>query len=86
MTTNIAPPLPSVKIPGNTLITATPEEGRTLAIELALSSVEAIQPDPAARERGRAVYASDPDSVIAAAEVIAREFATVAKANNYWRH
>lgn len=33
------------KIPGGTLITATPEEGRKLAIAIARHTVKSIQPD-----------------------------------------
>ena len=72
-------------VPGNTLITATPEEGRELAIMLARKTIGAIQPDPDARQGVRALYASDPDSLTAAGHVVAIEFATVAAANNYWR-
>ena len=72
-------------IPENTLITATPEEGRELAIMMARKTIGAIQPDPDARHGVRAMYANDPDSLTAAAHVVAVEFATVAAANEYWR-
>jgi hypothetical protein len=72
-------------IPGNSLITATPEEGRALAMKLARTSVGAIQPDAEVRKEGRPKYASDPALLIASAHVVAIEFATVAAANNYWR-
>lgn len=72
-------------IPGNTLITATPEEGRALAMKLARTSVRAIQPDMEVLQEGRPKYSSDPNALIASAQVVAIEFATVAAANNYWR-
>ena len=72
-------------VPENTLITATPEEGRELAIMLARKTIAAIQTDPDARQGLRAMYANDPDSLTAAAHVVAVEFATVAAANDYWR-
>lgn len=67
------------------LITATPMEGRELAIKLARKSIAAIQTDPEIRKKLRADYASDTKQLIASAEVIALEFQTIAAANNYWR-
>lgn len=67
------------------LITATPMEGRELAIKLARKSIAAIQTDPEIRKKLRADYASDTQQLIASAEVIALEFQTIAAANNYWR-
>jgi hypothetical protein len=72
-------------VPNNSLITATPEEGRALAIKLARFTVRAIQPDAEVRQRLRAAYAENPDTLTAAAHVVAVEFATVAAANDYWR-
>lgn len=72
-------------IPDNTLITATPEEGRELAITIARKTVGAIQTDPDVRQGVRGLYANNPDSLTAAAHVVAVEFATIAAANNYWR-
>lgn len=72
-------------VPENTLITATPEEGRELAIMMARKTIGAIQTDADARQGVRAMYANDPDSLTAAAHVVAVEFATIAAANNYWR-
>jgi hypothetical protein len=71
-------------VPDNTLITATPEEGRELAIMLARKTIGAIQTDAEARAGLRPMYANDPNSLTAAAHVVAIEFATVAAANNYW--
>lgn len=72
-------------IPGNSLITSTPEEGRALAMKLARTSVGAMQPDAEVRQEGRPKYASDPIALIAASHVVATEFATIAAANEYWR-
>ncbi|PAK63170.1 hypothetical protein B9K00_12780, partial [Staphylococcus caprae] len=38
-----------------------------------------------ALKAGRPEYAVDPDSLTAAAQVVAIEFQTIAAANNYWR-
>jgi hypothetical protein len=71
-------------VPGNSLITKTPEEGRALAVLLARHSIHAIQPDVEVLKAGRLKYSKEPDSLIAAAQVVALEFATIAAANNYW--
>lgn len=72
-------------VPGNTLITATPQEGRELAIMLARKTIGAIQPDADTRHLLRPGYATSADSLTAAGHVVAAEFATIAAANNYWR-
>lgn len=72
-------------VPGNTLITETPEEGRELAILLARKTVGAIQADADTRQLLRPGYATNADSLTMAAHVVAVEFATVAAANSYWR-
>ncbi len=72
-------------IPGNTLITKTPEEGRALAIMMARMSVHATQPDVEVLKRLRPIYSQDADSLVAVVHVVAIEFATIAAANNYWR-
>lgn len=72
-------------VPGNSLITATPEEGRELAIMLARKTVAAIQPDADVRHELRPSYANNADSLTSAVQVVALEFQTVAAANNYWR-
>jgi len=72
-------------VPDNTLITATPEEGRALAIMLARKTIGAIQTDPEVRKELRPAYATNADSLTMAAQVVAIEFQTVAAANNYWR-
>jgi glycerate-2-kinase len=72
-------------VPGNTLITATPEEGRVLAMKIARLIVKATQPDPAIREKIRPIYAEDAAMLIAIGQTVALEFATIAAANNYWK-
>lgn len=72
-------------VPGNTLITATPQEGRELAIAMARKTIGAIQTDADVRRKLRPDYANNADSLTHAAHVVAIEFATVAAANDYWR-
>lgn len=67
------------------LITATPQEGRELAIKMSRKSIAAIQTDPEIRKSLRANYASDTAQLIASAQVIATEFQTIAQANNFWK-
>ena len=74
-----------VLVPGGTLITSTPEAGRALALAIARHTIHNIQPDLDVLKEGRAHYASDPGSLIAASQVVAIEFQTIAAANNYWR-
>lgn len=72
-------------VPNNTLLCPTPEDGRRLAIQLAVQTSFAIQPDERDQKIIRDAYANNPDEVIAASAVVAAEFATIAAANNYWR-
>ena len=72
-------------VPGNTLITATPQEGRELAIAIARKTIGAIQPDAEVRKKLRPDYANNADSLTGAGHVVAIEFATIAAANDYWR-
>ena len=73
-------------VPNNTLITATPEEGRQLAVKLARLVVKATQPDEDVRKRLRDVYANDASFLLQVTQVTATEFATIAAANGYWRN
>ena len=82
---NRVPDSELVLVPGGTLITATPEEGRALALTMARHSIHNIQPDLDVLKAGRPTYAANPDSLIAASQVLAIEFQTIAAANNYWR-
>jgi len=74
-----------VLIPGGTLITNTPEEGRALAMLIARHTIHNIQPDIDILMCGRRLYSVNPDSLTAASQVVAIEFQTIAAANNYWR-
>lgn len=72
-------------IPGNSLLTETPEEGRALAIKISRLVIKATQPDAAVRDRLRPIYAEDAAMLIAIGQTVAIEFATIAAANNYWK-
>ncbi|RKR08954.1 hexameric tyrosine-coordinated heme protein (HTHP) [Flavobacterium sp. 90] len=72
-------------VPGNSLITSTPEEGRQLALKMARLIIKITQPDAEIRERLRNVYAEDANLLIAIGQTVSNEFATIAAANNYWR-
>jgi hypothetical protein len=74
-----------VLVPGGTLITANAEEGRALAMKIARHTIHNLQPDLDVLKRGRPNYSTNPDSLIAAGQVVAIEFQTIAAANNYWR-
>ena len=74
-----------VLIPGGSLLTATPEEGRALALAIARHTIHNIQPDLDVLKAGRPNYAANPESLIAAGQVVAIEFQTIGAANNYWR-
>lgn len=75
----------STLIPNNTLITATPEEGRQLAIKMARLVIKATQPSAEIRDQLRTTYGSDAAMLIQVSHVVAIEFQTIAAANNYWR-
>ncbi|NLH69493.1 MAG: hypothetical protein GX454_04850 [Brooklawnia sp.] len=79
------PPEELTGIPGGSLITPTPEDGRQLAVLIARHTIHQIQPDLDLLKHGRPFYASSPDALTAAAQVVAIEFATIAAANDYWR-
>jgi hypothetical protein len=72
-------------VPGNSLRTATPEEGRALAVRLARLTIKLTQPDPEVRTEVRNAYANEAAALLAVAQVVATEFATIAAANEYWR-
>jgi hypothetical protein len=67
------------------LIVDTPEDGFQLALTLARKGVTETQPDKEVLKKLRPAYAHDPNSLIAASQVVAIHFQTVAAANNYWR-
>lgn len=68
-----------------TLTTPDPESGYDLAIKLSRMAVKLTQPSAEIRERLRPVYDTNADSLVRIAGVVARNFQTVAAANNYWR-
>lgn len=68
-----------------TLLTATPEEGFALAVQLSQKGVQTTQPSANIRELLRPIYSTNADSLIAVTQVIAINFQTVAAANDYWR-
>ncbi len=68
-----------------TLITPDPQSGYDLAVKLSRVAVKMTQPDAAMRDKLRADYAEDADALIAASQVVAVHFQTVAAANGYWR-
>lgn len=72
-------------IPGNSLITKTPEEGRQLAVKMARLVIKVTQPDAEVRERLRPIYAEDAAMLLSIGQIVATEFATIAAANNYWK-
>lgn len=72
-------------VPNNSLITNSPEEGRALAVKMARLIIKITQPDAAIREKLRPDYANDPMMLIAIGQTVALEFATIAKANKYWK-
>ncbi|MCE7060213.1 hexameric tyrosine-coordinated heme protein [Dyadobacter sp. CY343] len=73
-------------VPGNSLITNTPEEGRALAIKISRLIIKVTQPDALVREKLRPVYAADAAMLIAIGQTVALEFATIAAANDYWKN
>ena len=80
---NRVPDAELVLVPGGTLITPTPEEGRALA--MARHMIHNIQPDLDVLKAGRPNYATNPESLIKASQVVAIEFQTIAAANDHWR-
>jgi hypothetical protein len=67
-----------------TLRTANPQEGFELAIKLSQMGVKYTQPLADIRDKVRPTYAENADSLIAASQVVATNFRTVAAANDYW--
>lgn len=56
-----------------------------MAVKLSRLIIKATQPDEAARNSMRDIYANDPAMLISIGQVVATEFSTIAAANNYWR-
>lgn len=72
-------------VPNNSLITATPEEGRQLSVKMARLIIKLTQPDEEKRKQLRDVYSNDAMMLIAVGQTVATEFATIAAANHYWK-
>lgn len=72
-------------VPNNSLITATPEEGRQLSVKMARLIIKLTQPDEEKRKQLRDVYGNDAMMLIAVGQTVATEFATIAAANHYWK-
>lgn len=68
-----------------TLKTASPQDGFELAVKLSRVAVKLNQPSGVARTEGRKNYESDSSQLIAASQVVAVNFQTVAAANDCWR-
>lgn len=68
------------------LVTPCPQEGFELAIKLARMGVKYTQPNAGVREKLRGAYGEDGNGLVAASQVIALNFQTVAAANDYWRN
>lgn len=67
------------------LITTTPLEGRQLAILMVRKTVGTIQRDGKVKHAVRDIYEEDPMMLMRAVELVNKEFAIIAIANNYWR-
>ncbi|GAA4273092.1 hexameric tyrosine-coordinated heme protein [Aquimarina gracilis] len=67
------------------LIVKTPQEGFELAIKLSRMGVKYTQPDIEVLKKLRTDYANNASSLTAASHVVALNFQTVSKANNYWK-
>lgn len=68
-----------------TLITKTPLEGRMLAITIVRKTIGTIQKDGKIKHEVRKEYQDDAELLMQAADLVNKEFAIIAKANNYWR-
>lgn len=67
------------------LKTATPVEGRELAIKIARKTISAIQPNAETRQKLRPEYEENAAFLMQAGHIVAIEFQTIAAANNYWK-
>ncbi len=82
---NRVPDAELVLVPGGTLITPNPEQGRALAITMARHMIHNIQPDLDVLKAGRPNYATNPERPYQSQPNRSIEFQTIAAANNYRR-
>jgi hypothetical protein len=68
-----------------TRVTRNPDGGFGLAIRLSRIAVKLTQPDGDIRASLRPQYGRNPSALIAASQVVATHFATIAAANNSWK-
>jgi nucleoside diphosphate kinase len=76
---------PATKDYMSSLITATPLEGRMLAMTIVRKTIGTIQTNKEAKHRVRKDYAEDPALLMRAVELVNLEFKIIAEANNYWK-
>src|SRR6056297_2503693 len=67
------------------LMTPTPADGFDLAVSMARKAVTTTQGDTEALHALRPNYSHDAQSLIDVSGVVARYFATIAEANDFWR-
>lgn len=67
------------------LMTETPQAGFELAVTLSRRGVKYTQPDASVLKKLRPEYAENAEALLAASQVVALNFQTIAAANNYWR-
>ena len=67
------------------LITATPLEGRQLAMKIVRKTIGSIQSNGEIKQRVRKIYSEDPIMLMRAVELVNMEFRIIAEANEYWR-
>ncbi len=67
------------------LLAPMPQSGWELAVKPTRMGVKITQPSEEIRKRLRVIYEHDADSLIAASQVIAINFQTIAAANDHWR-
>jgi hypothetical protein len=72
-------------IPNNTLLTSTPEEGKELAIKMALLIMKHFQPNDLVNSVQLKDIKNDVNMLISISQIVATEYATIAAAKNYWK-
>jgi len=59
--------------------------GNSLTVKIARLTIKITQPNSEVRDKLRPVYANDAAMLISIGQTVAMEFATISKANNFWR-